>query len=102
MNLDRFSQGLSDPQDVKPIAYCDICRCEIYPGGELYKINGNYNCGSKDCILQAVDAESFEARCDICDEDITDGIIHNIHGIIVCDKWPCLLEATGVVVYSDN
>lgn len=102
MNLDRFSQGLKDSQDVEPFVCCDVCGCEIYLGGELFKINGNYNCGSKDCILQAVDAEPFEARCVVCAEDITDGIIHNIHGTLVCDKQSCLLEAAGAVDCSSN
>ena len=36
MNLDRFSQGLPDPQDADVLAYCDCCGKEIYEGEEVY------------------------------------------------------------------
>ncbi len=42
MNLDRFSTGLPDPQEVPAIAYCRVCRGEIYPGDRVCVINGRY------------------------------------------------------------
>jgi len=38
MNLDRFSQGLPDPQDADVLAYCDCCGKEIYEGEEVYTV----------------------------------------------------------------
>ena len=36
VNLDRFAQGLPDPQNVAPLQYCHACGGEIYPGEDVY------------------------------------------------------------------
>jgi len=35
-SMDRFSQGLPDPQDTKVVAYCDGCDGEIYEGEDVW------------------------------------------------------------------
>jgi hypothetical protein len=39
MNLDRFSHGLIDTQDVSPLHFCHFCGGEIYPGETVVVIN---------------------------------------------------------------
>ena len=39
MNLDRFSQGLPDPQDAEVIGYCSYCGMEIYEGADNIDIH---------------------------------------------------------------
>jgi len=36
VNLDRFAQGLPDPQEAEVKAYCEGCGGEIYEGEEVY------------------------------------------------------------------
>ncbi|GEA16788.1 hypothetical protein E308F_30340 [Moorella sp. E308F] len=36
MSLDRFAYGPPDPQNEKPIGYCDACGGEIYRGEQVY------------------------------------------------------------------
>lgn len=48
VNLDRFAQGLPDPQDAKVMAECAGCGCQIYQGSRVYVVKGN--------ILHADDA----------------------------------------------
>ena len=52
MNLDRFSQGLPDPQDADVLAYCDSCGKEIYEGEEVYIVH--------DAVIHAEDECLFE------------------------------------------
>ncbi len=56
MNLDRFSQGLPDPAEERPMATCDRCRCEIYPGDMVYVVEGDVLCGDA-CLVAAVGSE---------------------------------------------
>jgi len=41
LTLDRFSQGLRDPQEAPAVAYCAACSCEIYDGELVYSISGD-------------------------------------------------------------
>ena len=40
MNLDRFSQGLPDPQEEEPVGECEGCGGEIYASDLVYNIEG--------------------------------------------------------------
>ena len=44
MNLDRFSQGAEDLQDVPRWGLCDDCSCEVYPQDEVCKVDGRIIC----------------------------------------------------------
>lgn len=41
LTLDRFSQGLRDPQEAPAVAYCAACSGEIYEGELVYSISGD-------------------------------------------------------------
>ena len=49
-NLDRFSQGLPDPQDVEPLETCQACGAEIYPGDEVWVVDGYAICEHGPCL----------------------------------------------------
>ena len=36
VNLDRFAQGIPDPQEAEVMAYCEGCGEEIYPREDVY------------------------------------------------------------------
>jgi hypothetical protein len=50
MNLDRFSQGLPDPQDADVLYECDACGAEIYPGEDVFVVNGDIICADLECL----------------------------------------------------
>lgn len=51
-NLDRFSQGLRDPQDVEPVSTCPVCKEEIYPGETVHVLpDGTKLCSKHQCVL---------------------------------------------------
>jgi len=58
VNLDRFAQGLPDPQDVAPLEYCQGCGKEIYPGEEVYVTSDGYilHC-DEDCVIRFVNPQ---------------------------------------------
>lgn len=41
LTLDRFSQGLCDPQEAPVVATCEACGGEIYEGELVYSISGD-------------------------------------------------------------
>jgi len=55
MNLDRFSQGLPDPQDAEVMAYCKGCGGEIYEGEDVYVVDGLILHAEWDCLYQYID-----------------------------------------------
>lgn len=57
MNLDRFSQGLPDPQEAKVMAYCKGCGEEIYEGGDVYRVNGDILHNDWECLVLYIDPE---------------------------------------------
>jgi len=57
MNLDRFSQGLPDPQDADVLAYCEGCGGEIYQGEEVYVVEGDILHAEWECLVRYIDPE---------------------------------------------
>jgi len=57
MNLDRFSQGIPDPQDAEVMTYCEGCGGEIYPGEDVYCVNGDIIHAEWECLVQYIDPE---------------------------------------------
>lgn len=56
MNLDRFAQGPKDPQEEKPVTFCEFCGMEIYPGEEVYVLqDGRIYC-TADCVIKEINA----------------------------------------------
>jgi hypothetical protein len=55
VNLDRFSQGLPDPQEAPVMAICEACGGEIYEGEEVYDINGDITHADWECLVQYID-----------------------------------------------
>ncbi|MFD2704658.1 hypothetical protein [Salibacterium lacus] len=56
-NLDRFAEGLADPQAQPEIVECDACGAEIYDEAEI--CTGNFGIGDfcADCWLEKEDEE---------------------------------------------
>ena len=54
VNLDRFAQGLPDPQDIAPITFCEGCDGEIYPGEDVYVVDGCILHARVDCLVSYV------------------------------------------------
>ena len=57
VNLNRFSQGLPDPQDAEVMAYCEGCGGEIYPGEDVYVVDGVILHAEWECLVQYIDPE---------------------------------------------
>ena len=57
MNLDRFAQGLPDPQEAEVKASCEACGGEIYEGEDVYYVNGVILHADWDCLYQYIDPE---------------------------------------------
>ena len=55
VNLDRFSQGLPDPQEAKTMCYCQGCGGNIYPGEDVYVIDGDITHNDWECLVQYID-----------------------------------------------
>lgn len=55
MNLDRFSQGLPDPQEADVKAYCTGCGGEIYENEDVYVVNGEILHKDLECLEQYID-----------------------------------------------
>lgn len=50
--LDRFSQGMHDLQDIAPLACCDGCGQEIYPGEEVWMVEDAIVHADNECLRQ--------------------------------------------------
>lgn len=57
VNLDRFAQGLPDPQEALPLEQCQGCGCEIYPGEDVYVVDGYILHSDPDCLVKYIDPE---------------------------------------------
>jgi len=57
VNLDRFAQGLPDLQEAEPIAECAGCCTEIYPGEDVYRVNGDILHADWECLYRYIDPE---------------------------------------------
>lgn len=49
MNLDRFAQGLKDPQEETPVAHCAECDGELYEGDQVVECEGQCFC-DRECL----------------------------------------------------
>ncbi|MBC7766289.1 MAG: hypothetical protein H7Y41_07390 [Hyphomonadaceae bacterium] len=47
--MDQFINGYRDPQDVKHISICMVCRTEIYPRELIYRMRGGLL--HEECLL---------------------------------------------------
>ena len=57
VNLDRFAQGLPDPQEAEVKAYCEGCGGEIYEGEDVYVVDGVILHAEWDCLYRYIDPE---------------------------------------------
>jgi hypothetical protein len=57
VNLDRFAQGLPDPQEAEVKAYCEGCGGEIYEGEDVYVVEGEILHAERECLVQYIDPE---------------------------------------------
>jgi len=57
MNLDRFSQGLPDPQDADVLAYCEGCGREIYEGEDVYRVGSDILHADRECLVQYIEPD---------------------------------------------
>ncbi len=57
VNLDRFAQGLPDPQEAEPVAECAGCCTEIYPGEDVYRVNGDILHADWECLYRYIDPD---------------------------------------------
>ncbi|GIO09706.1 hypothetical protein J31TS6_57340 [Brevibacillus reuszeri] len=59
INLDRFSEGLPDSQQLpnEPVDECanDACQVDIHQGDKVWKFDGDLYCSGK-CLAKAVGA----------------------------------------------
>ncbi len=58
-NLDRFAQGLPDPQDAPVLANCEACSGEIYPGEYVYVLNECIVHADVNCLLAYLDLKAM-------------------------------------------
>lgn len=57
-NLDRFAQGRPDPQDAVPVAVCEACGEDIYPGEYVYQLeDGTILHEEWECLVRYIDPE---------------------------------------------
>jgi len=57
MNLDRFAQGLRDPQSARVLGICASCQGEIYEGALIYVLsNGEFIHARDGCLAGYYDA----------------------------------------------
>jgi len=55
--LNRFSQGLADPQEAKIMAHCAGCDGEIYEGEDVYRVNEAILHNDWECLVRYIDPE---------------------------------------------
>jgi DNA-directed RNA polymerase subunit RPC12/RpoP len=62
MNLDRFSQGLPDPQDteVHSLTKCSNCGEEIYPDDDVYLVARQIYCTECNAVCLMPVEEALE------------------------------------------
>ena len=57
VNLDRFAQGFQNVQDIAPVTKCEACGAEIYPGEDVYVIDGGILHAEVDCLVRFINPE---------------------------------------------
>ncbi len=57
VNLDRFSQGLPDPQETEVKAYCEGCGGEIYQGEDVYDVDGVILHAEWECLVKYINPD---------------------------------------------
>lgn len=63
LTLDRFSQGLRDPQEAPAVAYCAACRLEIYDADLVYSMpGGDIIHGNEQCLADYADAQLMSSE----------------------------------------
>jgi len=63
LTLDRFSQGLCDPQEAPVVATCAACGGEIYDGDLVYVIpGGDILHGDTECLVDYIGASLMSAE----------------------------------------
>lgn len=60
MNLDRFAQGLPDPQEAIVVDHCEECGGEIYDNQFVWKVGGDVFC-CRGCMLTNLGAVTITA-----------------------------------------
>lgn len=58
--MDRFSQGLPDPQEAKVVDSCEECWGVIYEGQQVWKVGSDVFC-CRGCMLTNVGAVTLTA-----------------------------------------
>jgi hypothetical protein len=58
--MDRFTQGLPDPQEAKVFDHCEECGGEIYHGQLATHMNGTLFCSDK-CLFHYLGAVTITA-----------------------------------------
>lgn len=58
--MDRFEQGLPDPQEMKVVGHCDECGGEIYEGQTVISFGADRLCNS-DCLINYLGAVTISA-----------------------------------------
>jgi hypothetical protein len=53
--LDRFEQGLPDPQSLEPVDECATCQSELYNGEDAWRYDGDLYCSLK-CLADGLGA----------------------------------------------
>lgn len=61
ISLDRFAQGLRDPQAAQVAAYCAGCGGEIYQGELVYTLDGCLIHHNASCLAEHVGARTLDS-----------------------------------------
>ena len=59
VNLDRFSQGLPDPQEAPVMATCEACGGEIYEGELIWLIENEIIHYRLECLERMLDLQAM-------------------------------------------
>ena len=63
LTLDRFSQGLPDPQAAPVAAHCAACDGEVYDGDLVYVVpGGDILHGDTECLVDYIGASLISAE----------------------------------------
>ena len=57
VNLDRFAQGLPDPQEAEVVCHCFGCGGEIYKGEDVYVVGKDILHADWDCLYRYIDPD---------------------------------------------
>lgn len=57
ISLDRFAYGRPDPAEAPALAHCAGCGGEIYPGEDVYVVDGEILHNEWECLVRYIDPE---------------------------------------------